>query len=107
VTDSFGDDLDAIGDGLGFLPFSNGVHDDLGDQPRRRRFREFIAAGTLPAGYATEDGVALHYVGTRLHEAVSVLADRNAWFVTADGPGRYRQEAVPARCWVPPLGSGQ
>jgi peptidase E len=101
ITDSFGDSLDVVRDGLGFLPFSNGVHDDLGDQPRRQRFREAIAEGALPAGYATEDGVALHYVGTRLHEAVSVLPDRNAWFVEADGPGRYREEAVPARCWVP------
>ena len=84
VTDSFGDSLDAVSDGLGFLPFSNGVHDDLGDQPRRQRFRESIAAGSLPPGYATEDGVALHYVGTRLHEALSVLPARNAWFVEAD-----------------------
>ena len=50
VTDSFGDSLDAVSDGLGFLPFSNGVHDDLGDQPRRQRFRESIAAGSLPPG---------------------------------------------------------
>lgn len=107
VTDPFGVGLDAVGGGLGFLPFSNGVHDDLGDQPRRRRFREFIAAGSLPPGYATEDGVALHYVGTQLHEALSVLPGRNAWFVGADGPGQHRQEAVPARCWLPPHGTGR
>lgn len=101
VTDSFGDGLDAVGGGLGFLPFSNGVHDDLGDQPRRQRFRELIAAGSLPPGYATEDGVALHYVGTELHEALSVLPGRNAWLVEPDGPGRYREEAVPARRWLP------
>jgi len=53
--------------------------------------------GSLPPGYATEDGVALHYVGTRLHEALSVLPARNAWFVEAEGPGRYRQEAVLTR----------
>jgi peptidase E len=101
VTDSFGDDLDAVNDGLGFLPFSNGVHDDLRDQPRRQRFRELIGAGRLPAGYATEDGVALHYVGGRLHEALAVLPDRHAWFVEPDGVGRHRQTAIPARCWLP------
>ncbi|MFI7467716.1 Type 1 glutamine amidotransferase-like domain-containing protein [Nonomuraea sp. NPDC049646] len=101
VTDSFGDDLDALNDGLGFLPFSNGVHDDLGDQPRRARFRELVGTGRLPAGYATEDGVALRYVGTELHEVVSVLPDRNAWFVEADGDGGYREKALSARCWVP------
>ena len=98
---SFGDDLDPVNDGLGFLPFSNGVHDDLDDQPRRRGFREFVANGTLPAGYATEDGVALHYVGTELHDVVSVLPDRNAWFVEADDHGGIREKALPARCWVP------
>ncbi|GGK91563.1 peptidase E [Sphaerisporangium melleum] len=101
VTDSFGDALDAIDDGLGLLPFSNGVHDDLGDQPRRERYRYFVAQGGLPAGHATEDGVALHYVGTRLHEALGVLPDRNAWLVEPDGPGRYREKAIPARYWVP------
>ncbi|MEO3799402.1 hypothetical protein [Nonomuraea sp. B1E8] len=55
----------------------------------------------LPAGYATEDGVALHYVGTGLHEVVSVLPDRNAWFVEPDGAGGTREKALPARCWVP------
>ncbi|SET61200.1 Type 1 glutamine amidotransferase-like domain-containing protein [Nonomuraea wenchangensis] len=101
VTDSFGDDLDVLDDGLGFVPFSNGVHDDLGDQPRRARFRESVGGGALPSGYATEDGVALHYVGDRLHEVVSVLPDRNAWFVEADGEGGSRETALPARRWVP------
>ncbi|MGW4798302.1 Type 1 glutamine amidotransferase-like domain-containing protein [Nonomuraea sp. NPDC004297] len=100
VTDSFGDDLDATDDGLGFLPFSNGVHDDLDDQPRRSRFRELIGEGTLPAGYATEDGVGLHYVGTRLHDVVGILPNRNAWFVEAHD-GNYREQAIPARFWAP------
>ncbi|MFD8528438.1 Type 1 glutamine amidotransferase-like domain-containing protein [Streptosporangium canum] len=101
VTDSFGDDLDAVNDGLGFLPFSNGVHDDLGDQPRRSRFRQLIGEGALRPGYASEDGVALHYVGTRLHEALGVLPDRNAWFVEPDGGGKHRETAFPARRWLP------
>ncbi|WP_084773107.1 peptidase E [Nonomuraea candida] len=101
VTDSFGDSLDALNDGLGFLPYSNGVHDDLADQPRRTRFREFVASGALPAGHATEDGVALHYVGTELHEAVSVLPDRNAWSVAPDGTGGHDEKPLPARYWVP------
>jgi peptidase E len=102
VTDSFGDSLDPVTDGLGFLPFSNGVHDDLADQPRRRRYRELVAAGGLPAGYATEDGVALHYVGTELREAVTVVPGRRAWHVAPDGAGGYRETAIPARYWLPP-----
>jgi hypothetical protein len=59
-------------DGLGFLPYSNGVHDDFAGQPRRQVYRELVANGTPPPGYASEDGVGLHYVGTELHEAVTV-----------------------------------
>src|ERR1039457_5369911 len=87
-------------DGLGFLPCSNGVHDDLDDQPRRRIYRQLAGQGSLPPGYATEDGVGLHYVGTRLHEAVSALF-RQAGLVGAAWPGRQLRRA--ARCPPPAL----
>jgi len=86
-TDSFGDQLAPFTDGLGLVPFSNGVHDDFTDQPRRRSYRDLIASGALTGGYATEDGVGLHYVGTALHEAVSVVAGQRAWRVEPDGAG--------------------
>jgi peptidase E len=96
-TDSFGDSLAPFTDGLGLVPFSNGVHDDFDDQPRRRIYRELIAGGSLPGGYATEDGVGLHYAGTALHEAVTVVAGKQAWQVQADGPGGWGEQPVPAR----------
>lgn len=96
-TDSFGDSLDPFIDGLGFLPFSNGVHDDFDDQPRRAVFRDLVASGTVPAGYASEDGVGLHYVGTSLHEAVTLRAGSRAWWVEGDGAGGYVEQAVRAR----------
>jgi peptidase E len=96
-TDSFGDLLAPFTDGLGLVPFSNGVHDDLDDQPRRRVYRELVAAGRLAAGYATEDGVGLHYVGTGLDEAVSVLPGKRAWWVEPDGRGGYAERAVAPR----------
>jgi hypothetical protein len=99
-TDSFSDSLAPFTDGLGFLPCSNGVHDDLDDQPRRRIYRQLAGQGSLPPGYATEDGVGLHYVGTRLHEAVSVLF-RQAGLVGAAWPGRQLRRA--ARCPPPAL----
>ena len=104
TTDSFSDDLDLLTDGLGFLPFSNGVHDDSQAQPRRRRFRDHIAAGELPAGYATEDGTALHYIGTSLHEAVTIVAGKHAWHV-ARSDGGYVETALPTRHWLPLPGS--
>jgi peptidase E len=96
-TDSFGDSLDVFADGLGLVPYSNGVHDDLDDQPRRRVYREFVATGRLPAGYATEDGVGLHYVGTELREAVTILPGKRAWRVEPDGNGDYAEHAVAPR----------
>ena len=103
-TDSFGDQLAPFTDGLGLVPFSNGVHDDFTDQPRRRSYRDLIASGALTGGYATEDGVGLHYVGTALLEAVSVVAGKQAWRVEPDGAGGWSEAPVPARLiWSAPL----
>lgn len=96
-TDSFGDALAPFTDGMGLVPFSNGVHDDLADQPRRRVYRELVAKGELAAGYATEDGVGLHYVGTELNEAVSILPGKQAWRIAPDGRGGYTEAAVSPR----------
>jgi peptidase E len=96
-TDSFRDSLDPFTDGLGFLPYSNGAHDDLDDQPRRTAFRELIANRTLPAGYATEDGTGLLYAGTELLETVTILPGRHTWHVTPDGSGGYEEQAIVPR----------
>jgi peptidase E len=96
-TDSFGDSLAVFTGGLGFLPYSNGVHDALGDQPRRRAYREYVASGQLPGGYATEDGVGLHYRGTELHEAVAMVDGARAWRVEAAPGGGYRDEPITPR----------
>ncbi len=96
-TDSFRDNLDPFTGGLAFLPYSNGVHDDLDDQPRRTAFRELVANGKLPAGYATEDGVGLLYAGPDLHEAVTILPGRHAWHVTSDSNGGYTEQPVVPR----------
>ena len=96
-TDSFGDSLAMFTDGLGFLPYSNGVHDSLGDQPRHRVYREAVANGELPAGYATEDGTALHYIGTDLHEAVAMVDGACAWWVEPSLGGGYHVKAIRPR----------
>lgn len=96
-TDSYGDSLDPFTDGIGLLPFSNGVHDDFDDQPRRQVYRELVAAGTLDAGYASEDGVGLHYVGASLHEAVTLRPRSQAWWVEPDGGGGWHEKAIGAR----------
>ena len=99
-TDSYRDSLDAFSNGLGWLPWSNGVHDDLGDQPRRTAYRQLVASGALPGGYATEGGVGLHYVDGALHEAVSVLPDARAWKVDPDGSGGFHETEIVPRYLV-------
>lgn len=81
TTDSFGPELRPITNGLALLPHSNGVHYDSEEQ-RRPLYQQLIADEVLPAGWATDDGVGLHFRGTELVEAV---ADR-------PGPKAYRVE---------------
>jgi peptidase E len=96
-TDSFSDALDPFTDGIGLLPFSNGVHDDFVAQPRRAVYRQMVADGTFPAGYASEDGVGLHYLGTELAEAVRIVPAKRAWRVEPDGDGGWREQEIPPR----------
>jgi dipeptidase E len=68
-TDSFGNGVAPLYDGLGFLPGSVCPHYD-GEPERRPTYPQFVAAG-LPDGYGVDDGAGLHFVGTELAEAVS------------------------------------
>ncbi|MDG4822581.1 peptidase E [Asanoa sp. WMMD1127] len=87
TTDSFSDDLDPVTDALAFLPYSNSVHHDATDQPRRVLFQRLVDDGTLPPGYATDDATGLHYVGTDLVEAVTAAPGADAYHVS---PGVHR-----------------
>jgi dipeptidase E len=79
VTDSFGAQLDGMRDGLGFLHGSACPHYD-GEELRRPRYRELVDSG-FPAGYAADDGVGLHFVGTELREVVTVREGATAYRV--------------------------
>jgi dipeptidase E len=79
VTDSFGPQLEGMHDGLGFLPGSACPHYD-GEELRRPFYRELVDGG-FPAGYAADDGAALHFVGTELHEVVSARDGATAYRV--------------------------
>ena len=55
-----------------------------------------VGDGTLDPGYASEDGVGLHYVDTELHEAVTIRRGKAAWRVDrADGGGYTEQRIEP------------
>jgi len=79
VTDAFGPQLDGMRDGLGFLPGSACPHYD-GEERRRPVYQELVARG-FPPGIAADDAVALHYVGTELHEVVAARPDARAYRV--------------------------
>ncbi len=95
TTDSFRPELDVLANGLGFLPYANGVHYDS-EVRRRPLLQSLVAAGTLPEAYATDDGVGLHYVGDRLVEAVSEIPDKGAYHVVRDGDA-VTEERIEAR----------
>jgi len=84
TTDSFGPALRPVTNGLGLLPYANGVHYDSEPQ-RRPLFQQLIADGVLPDGYASDDGVGLLYRGTALVEAVTEMRGKGAYAVRRDG----------------------
>jgi peptidase E len=93
TTDSFGPDLRPITNGLGLLPWSNGVHYDSEPQ-RRPLFHQLVADGTLPAGYATDDGAGLLYTGTELVGAYAENGHAGAYFVERGSDGRAVETAL-------------
>lgn len=95
TTDSFGPELRPVTNGLGFLPYGNGVHYD-GEGRRRPLVHRLVADGTLPQTYCTDDGVGLVFRGTELVEAVSEEDGKSAYLVTRDGV-RAVEEPLPTR----------
>ena len=92
TTDSFGPQLRPVTNGLGFLPYSNGVHYNS-ELQRRPLFHRLITDGTLTAGYATDDGVGLVYRGTEMVEAVADRPECSAYWVER-GPDGVAVESV-------------
>ena len=91
TTDSFGPDLRPITNGLALVPYSNGVHYDSEAQ-RRPLYQRLVADGTLPAGYATDDGVGVLYRGTEMVEALGEVDGAGAYFVEPGGDGAVETE---------------
>jgi peptidase E len=96
TTDSFGPDLRPVTNGLALLPHSNSVHHDSEEQ-RRPLYQRLVADGTLPAGYATDDGVGLVYRGTELAEAVADRPGKAAYRVRRGADGRAVETRVEPR----------
>ena len=94
LTDSIAGPLTAL-PCLGFLEGSNCPHYDS-EPMRRPTFHKLIANGKLPKGLAADDGVALHYIGSRFAQAVSSRPHARAYRVTRSGR-RAIERRVPTR----------
>ncbi|MGC5021692.1 Type 1 glutamine amidotransferase-like domain-containing protein [Micromonospora sp. DT47] len=96
ATDSYGPELRAFTDGLGWLPYGNGVHYDSEEQ-RRPLLHRLVGDGTLPVSHCTDDGVGLVYRGTRLAEAVAEREGVYAYEVRPDGAGGATETRIEPR----------
>jgi peptidase E len=82
-------------DGLGLLPFSNCVHFDC-EREREGAFRRHLLEG-MCAGYAAEDGSALHFTGERLAGVVTSRVKAKAYRMRRIAAGRIERRALPSR----------
>ena len=96
TTDSFGQELRAIDNGLALLPYGNGVHYHSEEQ-RRPLLHRLVRESVLPLSYATDDHVGILYEGT---EPVKVLQDSPS---TASA---YRIELIGGEVVETPLATG-
>ncbi|MEJ2866293.1 peptidase E [Actinomycetospora sp. OC33-EN08] len=96
TTDSFGPELRPITNGLGFLPYANGVHHDS-EPSRRPTLRRLVGDGALPTAHATDDGAGLLYRGTDLVEALTERDGAGAYRVERAVDGSVTEEELPVR----------
>lgn len=96
VTDSFGPELSPLHDGLGIIAGSACPHYD-GEPQRRPTYIRLVDDGTLPPGYAADDGAALRFdAHGELVESVTSRPGAAAYRVA---PGS--ETPVPTRVLVP------
>jgi peptidase E len=96
TTDSFGRELRPFTGGLGFLPYSNGVHYDA-EELRRPLMHRLVGDGTLPAGYATDDGAGLVFRGTALAEVVADKEGAQGYELSRAADGTVVETPLPTR----------
>jgi peptidase E len=101
LTDSFGS-LDPM-ECLGFLPGSCTPHYD-GEPGRRPLFHSLVRQGTLPAGYALDDGAAAHFIGDTLSRVVTSRQSARAFHVHCEG-GNLIEEPLQT-CFLEPTNDG-
>ena len=94
LTDAMGSGLAPLHNALGFIPGSNCTHYDS-DPRRRPAYHQLVADGSLPSGYAADDGAAMHFEGTNLVAIVCSRPTARAYRVEQEG-GSAHEEALPS-----------
>jgi peptidase E len=84
---------------LSLLEGSCAPHYD-GDPERRPAYHRLIAQGRLKAGYAIEDGAALHFRGSELAAVISSQAGKRCYHVAVEG-SQVREHALAATLLQP------
>jgi peptidase E len=82
-------------EGLGLLPWSNCVHFDC-ERDRESAFRRHLLDG-MCAGFAAEDGAALHFIGERLAGVVTSRATARAFRMRRTDAGRIESRQLSSR----------
>jgi peptidase E len=82
-------------EGLGLLPYSNCVHFDC-ERDREGAFRRHLHAG-MCAGFAAEDGAALHFLGEELSAVVTSREKARAFRMRRTDAGRIERRSLPTR----------
>jgi dipeptidase E len=93
VTDSFGG-LEPLNDGLGLIDATACPHYD--EEPERRPTYQRAVASGMQAGYAADDGAALHFCGTNLAAVVSSRPQARAYRLELMG-GRVMETLLPVQ----------
>jgi cyanophycinase-like exopeptidase len=83
--------LTGVSAGSIFLPYSNSPHYDT-EEERRPLTHRLIGEGTLPDGYATENGTGLVFFGTELQYAFTEEPGKTAYAINRVG---QRIEEIP------------
>ena len=94
VTDSFGLQLAPLNDGLGFLPGGACPHYDS-EALRRPVYQRLVSEG-FPGGYAADEGVGLHFNGSKFTEAVSSRPGASAYELRLEN-GRVSERTIAPR----------
>lgn len=94
-TDSNGLPLSPL-DCLGWLKGSCSPHYN-GEPARRPSYLNFVGNGTMPDGYAVEDGVGLHFVDEQFTQAITWREGKQAYRVKREGDVAIEEPIKPVQ----------